>query len=155
MTCYITCILAVSLLGGAISTMVYNFRQTRLEKTLHTHQKNIYHQIKRERQQKYWQGTLLGLVLGLIYFLHSNKFTKNQNICSSMVIALSTTYFYYTFQPQKDYLLLHLTNTAQVEAWLTDYLHMKKIYHIVFLLLGISYLLTTYGFTISQIKNIA
>ena len=144
MSCYITCMLAASLLGGTISTMVYN-HPPELDKSLTTHQRNIYNQITKERQSNYWRGTIVGIVLGLIYFLNSGRFTKHQNICALIVIALSTAYFYYTLRPQREYLLKHLTNTAQIDAWLAHYLHKRRMYHIVFLLSGISYVLIAFA----------
>ena len=147
MSCYITCIIGASLLGGTISTMLYskNKNSNILQDRLNPQQIVIYNKIVKERRNHYLQGNILGLILALIYFFNSGKFERKTNICAFVLIAMTTSYYYYTLKPKTDYMLRHLTDTLQVEAWLSKYNTMKRRYHIGYLLGGLGYLLLSYG----------
>ena len=147
MSCYITCMIGASLLGGSISSMLFKDdpRSKVLASKLNYKQMVIYNNIVSERNNHYLQGTILGFLLALVYFFNTGMFTKKTNICAFVLIAMSTTYFYYSLKPKSDYLLRHLTNSDQVNAWLSHYIHMKKQYHTGFLLTGLGYLLLSYG----------
>ncbi len=147
MSCYITCLVGASLLGGSISSMLFKNdpRSKVLASRLNPQQMVVYNNILAERRNHYLQGNVLGFLLALVYFYNSGKFTKKTNVCAFVLIALSTTYFYYSLTPKSDYLLRHLTDSVQVEAFLAHYIHMKRQYHIGFLVAGLSYLLISYG----------
>ncbi len=147
MSCYLTCMIGASLLGGTISSMLYskNPQSKVLVNMLNKEQKVIYNRIVKERSSHYFEGTLLGLFFALLYFLNSGKFEKKTNICAFVLIAMSTSYYYYTLKPKSDYMLKHLINPKQVGAWLSHYNNMKKRYHIGFLITGMSYLTISYG----------
>ena len=147
MSCYITCMVGASLLGGTISSMIYNKNEKSkvLTNTLNAEQLEIYNKIVKERMNHYIQGNILGLVLAIIYYLNSGNFDKKINICAFVLIAMSTTYFYYTLKPKTDYILKHLNNQDQINAWLSKYIEMKHRYIIGYLIGGLGYLLLSYG----------
>ena len=65
-------------------------------------------------------GAFIGLVLGLIYL----KFYGN-NICIFLALVFFTKLFVYHIYPKSTYMLYHLTNPKQVDAWTDIYVHMK------------------------------
>ena len=147
MSCYITCMIGASLLGGTLSSMFYSKepRSNVLVNRLNPQQLAIYNSIVKERSRIYLEGNILGLVLALIYFFNSGKFEKKTNICAFVLIAMTTSYYYYTLKPKSDYIIRHLSDSIQVEAWLLKYKTMKRRYHIGYLLGGLGYLILSYG----------
>ena len=87
---------------------------------LNSTQLEKYNLIIHERLRIYMIGVFIGLVLGLIYL----KFYGN-NICIFLALVFFTKIFVYYIYPKSTYMLYHLTNQKQVDAWTDIYVHMK------------------------------
>ena len=114
-----------------------------LIKTLDDKQISILKNVSNERLRLYIEGQILGLLLAIvsIFTLKNPKIPFVFYSCLFIVIIYTTTYLYYTYSKKSDYLLKHLDNKEQREAWLSMYLHMKKC-HLSGLVMGvISYIL--------------
>ena len=84
---------------------------------------------------------MAGLFLGILYQYN----TKNKNICIFLTIIFITKLVVYKIHPKSDYMLYHLDNQNQVNAWTDIYVHMKTTW-IKSIILGIlSYIFINYG----------
>ena len=123
MTCYLTCLIATGMLGGTLSTMLFKRTQKsqNLERALDESQLVVYRRIVKQRRMHYLQGTLLGVILAFVYLMGTGglikSLTRGLNVCVFMLIAMATTYFYYSLMPKSDYLLNYLREN-QVPLWL-------------------------------------
>ena len=108
---------------------------------LNDKQKEIYKKIFYERLKIYLLGVISGLFLGLLYQYNS----KNKNICIFLTIIFITKLVIYKIHPKSDYMLYHLDNQNQVNAWTDIYVHMKTTW-IKSIILGVlSYIFINYG----------
>ena len=87
---------------------------------LNREQKNTYTKIIKERVFIYLLGTVVGILLAITY----NKFYKF-NICISLTIIFVAQMTIYKIYPKSTYMMYHLTNKAQTDAWMDIYKHMK------------------------------
>ena len=86
-------------------------------------QKRIYEGIVKERLVIYFSGMILGLGLGIYYYIRSNDKYK---LCKFLaIIYLVKLGFYYVY-PKSPLMLYSLTNQKQVEAWADIYTEMKS-----------------------------
>tara|TARA_B100000035_G_C20505155_1_gene338616 strand:- start:7 stop:438 length:432 start_codon:yes stop_codon:yes gene_type:complete len=103
-------------------------------------QKKIYFRIIKERVFIYLVGTILGIILAITY---NNNY--NFNICISLTIIFITQMIIYKIYPKTTYMMYHLKNKAQTDAWMDIYTHMKYNW-IKSIGLGlVSYLFILYG----------
>jgi len=95
-----------------------------------------YESIINERRGIYFKGYGLGFMLAFITLFFYEKFQPNElnRICFIGGITLSVNYFYYMLSPKTDYMILHLDNKQEREAWLKIYKSMQINYHAGFLL---------------------
>ena len=108
---------------------------------LNSTQLEKYNLIIHERLRIYMIGIFIGLVFGLIYL----KF-YGSNICIFLALVFLTKLFIYYIYPKSTYMLYHLTNQEQVEAWTDIYVHMKTNW-VKSIGLGLaSYICIFYGF---------
>ena len=109
-------------------------------------QKEIYIKIINERRRIYLNGFGLGFLLSLIFiFLKAKQNIKIQKIpfvCITIIITYLITYFYYILTPKTTYMLEHLNNQNQVNAWLNVYKKMQFNFHFGLLLglIGVGFL---------------
>jgi len=99
--------------------------------------KQRYFLIVNERRSIYIKGFLLGLVLSLataISLKNSQSISKLCNICIIFAMSATIQYFFYVLSPKSDYMILHLDNKQEREAWLKIYKSMQINYHAGFLL---------------------
>ena len=139
MVCYTTCALATGFIGSSLAIMLStqkNLLSSQLVGTLDEKQKSIYIAIVKERFNLYTHGTILGIILSTIFFFYANKndFSNRAIICSIIVIIGLTQYLYYTLMPKTNMLLEYLNTPEQIKAWLSIYKHMKRQFHLGFLL---------------------
>ena len=87
---------------------------------LNDKQKKIYNKIIKERLFIYISGTILGIIISL--FL---RYKYSYNICICLSIMLITKLVFYYIYPKSTYMMYHLTNTKQTDAWMDIYTHMK------------------------------
>ena len=96
--------------------------------TLNEDQKKKYREIASERLNLYLQGLFLGLIVAVLAMrLKLGKMlkAKTPKVCAFVVIALVITHVYYMGMKKSSYMLNHLENQEQVNAWLEIYKHMK------------------------------
>lgn len=150
MTCYTTCALAAGIIIASI-TILYP-KMTGVEEKfmalLTPEQQKIYLQIIHERYNLYVQGTLLGLISGILFFWFSKK-TVLRNptaaICMFVVITAFVQFAWYTFNPKKKWMLDYLTSPEQIDGWLTVYKTMKNFYYGGFFVGVLGYTLLFWG----------
>lgn len=144
MFCKITCFVSVIFLIANIFVMI-NVDKDKLKqnfiKLLNYNQKKLYENLINERRNIYFQGYILGLILSFIYLYYIKQFlNKRLNnfmmICSVGFIVFITNYFYYILTKKSTYIIEHLNNKEQIQAWLQIYKTMQFRYHFG-LLLGI------------------
>jgi len=148
MSCHITCLVGLSLLGGTVATMLFskNTNKARLFKnSLDSQQLRVYERVANERANIYTNGLILGFILALVFAYKSNGFEKKIRMCSFMLIALGTNYIFYKLHPKSEYLLSHLESSMQIEAWLENYKEKMFVYHLGTIVTAVAYLLVSYG----------
>jgi len=122
----LSCIVGITLLIGSLS-MSLQKRDTkifsRFYNLLDSKQKSIYEGIVKERFTIYFTGMILGLGLGILYYVNSNDKYK---LCKFLaIIYLVKLGFYYVY-PKSPLMLYSLSNQKQVEAWTDIYSEMKS-----------------------------
>ena len=122
----ISCIIGITLLIGSLS-MTLQKRNTdifnKFYNLLDDKQKSIYEGIVKERFTIYFTGMILGLGLGILYYVNSNDKYK---LCKFLaIIYLVKLGFYYVY-PKSPLMLYSLSNQKQVEAWADIYSEMKS-----------------------------
>lgn len=142
----ISCIIGITLLIGSLSMSIQK-RDTKIfshfYNILDNDQKSIYENIIKERFMIYFSGMVLGLTLGILYYINTNDEYK---LCKFLaIIYLVKLGFYYVY-PKSPLMLYSLTNQKQVEAWADIYTEMKSkwiksifIGFIGYLLLGLAF----------------
>jgi uncharacterized membrane protein YfcA len=95
--------------------------------------RNAVNNIVKQRVLLYVKGSILGLIVAIVFLLWSNnKFAKYTTICTFIVIMFVVQIGIYVLTPKKDYILKHLKTPAQAELWLNVYNEMKTRYHLGF-----------------------
>ena len=141
MVCINSCLIAVVLLSGTISTMITsktspNFRK--FNETLTLEQKKLYHKITMERLRIYIEGMILGLITGLFALsLLPKKVEEVSKVCLFVIVCLLINMVYYRVYPKSTYMVKHLKTPEQKEAWLAIYKEMKYR-HLLGMILGFS-----------------
>ena len=101
--------------------------------------KQRYVRIANERKNIYLKGFGLGFVISLLalFILNNNKMFKVNklvNICFVLATSFSVNYFFYILHPKSDYMVLHLKDDKEKQAWLNIYKTMQFNYHLGFAL---------------------
>ena len=122
----ISCIIGITLLIGSLS-MSLQKRDTkifsRFYNLLDSKQKSIYEGIVKERFTIYFTGMILGLGLGILYYVNSNDKYK---LCKFLaIIYLVKLGFYYVY-PKSPLMLYSLTTKEQIDTWADIYTEMKN-----------------------------
>ena len=122
----LSCIIGITLLIGSLS-MSLQKRDTKIfshfYNLLDSKQKSIYEGIVKERFTIYFTGMIIGLGLGIYYYVNSNDKYK---LCKFLaIIYLVKLGFYYVY-PKSPLMLYSLSNQKQVEAWADIYSEMKS-----------------------------
>ena len=122
----LSCIVGITLLIGSLS-MSLQKRDTKIFSNfynlLDSKQKSIYEGIVKERFTIYFTGMIIGLGLGIYYYVNSNDKYK---LCKFLaIIYLVKLGFYYVY-PKSPLMLYSLSNQKQVEAWADIYSEMKS-----------------------------
>lgn len=82
--------------------------------SLNEEQKTIYSDIIRERVNIYMKGTILGLIISLLYYFNANDKYK---ICKSLSIFGFINNAVYYFSPKKPSITYSLTTKEQLDKW--------------------------------------
>lgn len=135
MVCSISCTISAIFIIG----MIYFYNATRRNKTgdvykqqLNEQQRAAYDNIVNERLGISIQGYLLGALLSLaiiVYNYQKKSFRPITSVCIVLATCFLTNYFYYMLSPKSDWMLTHVENKEQTQAWLEMYRSMQYQYH--------------------------
>jgi amino acid transporter len=155
MVCYISCSIAVGFIIASIMTMMAknnSFFELR-EKVDEQSRKEI-DRIVRERMLLYVRGSLLGIILAIVFlFWAKYKFAKYTTICTFIIIMFIVQIGVYTISPKRDFILNHLKTPEQNKLWLEVYKDMKKRYHLGFIIGLVGYGVLCYAVIDSKISK--
>ena len=143
----ISCIIGITLLIGSLS-MSLQKRNTdifnKFYNLLDSEQKKIYEGIVKERFTIYFTGMILGLTLGIFYYVRSKD---KYRLCKFLaIIYLVKLGFYYLF-PKSPLMLYSLTTKQQTDAWADIYSEMKNRWKISLFVGFIGYLFLGFALT--------
>lgn len=140
-TCGIACMFFSSMLYMSLNPYKYKLLKDFLSK-LDEKQVHIFNEIHNERLQIYIIGLLLGILCGFIY-LNFNSNISVYRTCNFISIVMGINYLFYLIYPKSTYMLQHLKNQDQIEAWLTLYKSMQYNQYTGMVLGLIAYILIT------------
>jgi len=106
-------------------------------------QKMIYGKIVRERLMIYFSGMIIGLGLGIYYYIGSKD---KYRLCKFLAIIYLVKLGFYYFYPKRPLMLYSLKNQDQVDAWTDIYTEMKDKYKKSLLIGFAGYLLISIKF---------
>ena len=140
----LSCLIGITLLLASLSmsllkkdTDVFN----NFYNLLDTDQKVIYEKIVKERLMIYFTGMILGLGLGIYYYVGTKD--KYRSCKFIAIIYLVKLGFYYLY-PKLPLMLYSLKNQSQVDAWADIYTEMKTNYKKSLVMGFMGYLLIGY-----------
>jgi len=142
----ISCLIGITMLIGSLSMTIMKKNTdifNNFYKLLDEKQKVIYEEIVRERLMIYFTGMVIGLVLGIYYYVGSKDKYK---LCKFLAIIYLVKLGFYYFYPKKPLMLYSLTDQDQVEAWANIYEEMKSKYKKSLLIGFVGYLLISYKY---------
>ena len=138
----LSCVIGITLLIASLSSVLVR-RDTeefkRFYNLLDDSQKNIYENIIYERLSIYFVGMILGLGLGIYYYIHSKK--DKFRLCKFLMILYFIKFGFYYFYPKQPLMLYSLTTKEQINSWATIYTEMKTRFKYSLLIGFIGYLL--------------
>ena len=102
------------------NTQIFNKFYTLLDEN----QKNIYENIVKERMMIYSSGMILGLGLGIYFYLKNPK--TDYKLCKFLAIIYVIKFGFYYFYPKSPLMLYSLTTKEQVTIWADIYTEMKE-----------------------------
>ena len=135
MTCSISCAISCIFIIG----MIYFYNATdksdiikQYKATLPIDLQQRYEKITAERRRISYHGYILGVLLSLVILFYNIRIKMNNIslVCTVMATCFLTNYFYYMLSPKTDWMLNHITNQDQVNAWLIMYREMSYNYHL-------------------------
>lgn len=142
----ISCIIGITLLIGSLS-MTLQKRNTdifnKFYDLLDEKQKGIYEGIVKERFTIYFTGMILGLGLGIFYYVRSKD---KYRLCKFLAIIYLVKLGFYKIYPKRPLMLYSLKNQEQVEAWADIYTEMKSKWTKSILMGFIGYLLISFNY---------
>ena len=142
----ISCLIGITMLIGSLSMTIMKKNTdifNNFYKLLDEKQKVIYEEIVRERLMIYFTGMVVGLGLGIYYYVGSKDKYK---LCKFLAIIYLVKLGFYYFYPKKPLMLYSLTDQDQVEAWVNIYEEMKSKYKKSLLIGFVGYLLISYKY---------
>ena len=142
----ISCLIGITMLIGSLSMTIMKKNTdifNNFYKLLDEKQKVIYEEIVRERLMIYFTGMVIGLGLGIYYYVGSKDKYK---LCKFLAIIYLVKLGFYYFYPKKPLMLYSLTDQDQVEAWANIYEEMKSKYKKSLLIGFVGYLLISYKY---------
>lgn len=142
--------IAFALIGGLIYTMLQSKNSTPFKEYLNSldaEQRAYYLHVVKRREQIFFEGMILGLVIGFIsLYLHHTK-NKSMRICLFVIVALGINYLYYILAPKPKLMVTKLNNQKQIDLWTEVYKHMQYRYHMGMLLGAVGYCFLAYAIT--------
>ena len=142
----ISCIIGITFLVASLSMTIMDKNTdifNNFHKLLDDKQKVIYEEIVRERLMIYFSGMVIGLGLGIYYYVGSKDKYK---LCKFLAIIYVVKLGFYYFYPKRPLMLYSLKNQGQVDAWANIYEEMKSKYKKSLLIGFVGYLLISYKY---------
>jgi|TARA_B110000977_G_C11011929_1_gene468018 hypothetical protein len=142
----ISCLVGISMLIGSLSMTVLKKDTTIFKKfydLLNDEQKIIYEGIVKERLMIYFSGMIIGLGLGIYYYIGSKD---KYRLCKFLAIIYLVKLGFYYFYPKRPLMLYSLNSQDQVDAWADIYTEMKNKYKKSLLIGFAGYLLISYNY---------
>lgn len=138
MNCYLAGTIGVGLLGATFYTMTAQPVATEYRGKLKQSSLEAYDKIVKERSNIYFQGLILGLVVSYLVLFQISPTKQITNmfhrITLSLAIVVLVSSAYYGVSSKSDYMLNHVTNGEESNAWLEMYKTMKYRYATGFIL---------------------
>jgi len=122
----LSCIIGITLLISSLSMTIQKRDSTifiNFHRLLDDDQKIIYEKIVKERLIIYVTGMILGLGLGIFYYI---KTKDRYRLCKFLAIIYLVKLGFYKIYPKSPLMLYSLTNQEQVKAWADIYTEMKN-----------------------------
>lgn len=141
------CLIGFTLLFSSIFMMIQKGDKSiyvKFYSLLDESQKNIYEKIMKERMMIYTSGMVLGLGLGIYYYINSKR--DNYKLCKFLMIIYLVKFGFYYFYPKSPLMLYSLTTKQQTDAWATIYIEMKERWKRSIVIGFIGYLLIGFYF---------
>tara|TARA_B110000914_G_C15369106_1_gene402296 strand:+ start:47 stop:484 length:438 start_codon:yes stop_codon:yes gene_type:complete len=142
----ISCLVGISMLIASLSMTVLKKDTTIFKKfydLLNDEQKIIYEGIVKERLMIYFSGMIIGLGLGIYYYIGSKD---KYRLCKFLAIIYLVKLGFYYFYPKRPLMLYSLNSQDQVDAWADIYTEMKNKYKKSLLIGFAGYLLISYNY---------
>lgn len=142
--CYVTCAIASAFFGGMLYLTLNPYKYDVLQKyldTLEPSQLELFSIVHKERMQIYLMGLVLGLLLGFIYLQYSKSSVSRT--CKFVAIVMGINYLFYMVYPKSIYMLRHLTNPEQINAWKDVYRTMQYNQYMGMVLGLVAYILVS------------
>lgn len=136
MVCRTSCLVAIVFLVSMIYThgIVDQYGVIKQYRDQLTPELNArYQKISDERRGIFYRGYLVGFVLSVILLL-LNKYRGRKTDALSMVciivsVSFITNYLFYLLSPKSDWMLNHIRDPKQTQAWLAMYRTMQVYHH--------------------------
>ena len=106
----LSCMIGITLLITSLSMTLIKKDQNEFKNfynLLNQKQQNIYERIIQERLSIYFMGMILGLGLGIFYYIHSKK--DKFRLCKFLMILYFVKFGFYYFYPKQPLMLYSLT----------------------------------------------
>jgi len=140
----ISCFVAFVLLVSSVVMHFFIDKRDEFLYTLGDELKKKYKSIVYERLRIYIYGMILGLYLGFMYiYIYNND---NYKVCKFVSIVMITKLLFYYFYPKSDFMLYHLKEKQQIDAWTNMYRNYKNAWRNSLIISIIAYILLSYGF---------
>lgn len=140
------CITGYTLLLTSILMFLLSNNKERLaskfDAELNDKQKKLFKEVSIERRNIYLLGTIIGLIVGLLY-IYKSPDTKYK-FCIFLTIFFIIKIFIYKIYPKSTFMTYHLTTQEQIKKWTDMYTYMKNKYMLSFVMSLISVGLITY-----------
>ncbi len=121
------CLIGFTLLFSSVYLMIQKRDKTHFihfYQLLNEKQKSIYEKIVRERLMIYFSGMILGLIMGIYFYVNNPK--TEYRLCKFLTIIYLIKLGFYYFYPKSPLMLYSLTTKEQTYAWADIYTDMKQ-----------------------------
>ena len=114
MSCTLSALVGIGMLGAAVSTMTVSKEQhDLLKETLSDELDQVYDSIAIERRNHYLMGLALGLVLAFMTLRMVKTSNRFHRMTLFTLITLVTAVTVYSVLPKSDYMLNHLRQKSK------------------------------------------
>jgi hypothetical protein len=139
MSCYISGLIGIGMLGATYATMSVNQEQhNKLTRLFNSELDEKYNNIVVERRNQYFQGLILGLIVSYFSMNYFQPIKTFHRITLYLAITIPISVIFYFLMPKSDWMLNHLKTPEENKAWLDVYKTMKYRYLIGFILGSLS-----------------